>query len=80
MRWLLTEWAAFFELGGCWSNDNDRTDDRPLGNHNDPHHIILYFNSEEDVHECAYCYDLRSLNISPVVPIVNLSRNSVPKT
>lgn len=73
MRWLLTEWAVFFELGGGWSNDNDHTDGKPLGNQNEPHHIILCFNFEKDVHECVYCYDLRSLDISPVVQVVNLS-------
>jgi hypothetical protein len=54
----LTEWPVLIDPDCRWSSNTNRTDEGPLGNHNEPHHITLDFEAEEEDYEYACCYDL----------------------
>jgi len=56
---VLTEWPVPIGPGCRWSSKCDRTDEGPLGNHNEPHHTTLDFEAEEEDDEYAHCYDLQ---------------------
>lgn len=45
---FLTVWAVFTSTGRCWPTNNDRTNERPLGNQNNPLLIMLGIQAEEE--------------------------------
>ena len=56
---LLTVWAVFVRPGRCWPTNNDRENERPLGNQNNPLLIMLGIQAKEENIECARRNDLK---------------------